>query len=209
MLLMIEEIDDKGKVKGRSVETATGDAETDLRNWALKAQSSSKEKNVLALLNGAREQGVGGYDTPEPLDLKVPFRVTSWFTLEPSVSMPGPAGWKIPQGLISSRIRQNAIIQTPETRRTPFVCRSATFIERYQIRFPKTLKILSYPAGTTYSGKYLSYSAMYKKTADNVFSVERKAIKNYGKSVCGAEEYEEFKKYQTAIKKDLRGQFIY
>jgi transglutaminase-like putative cysteine protease len=203
------EIDGKGKVKGRSVETAMGDAETDLRNWALKAQSSSKEKNVLALLKGAREQGVGGYDTPDPLDLKVPFKVTSWFNLEPSVNMPGPAGWKIPQGLASSRIRDIAITQTPESRRTPFVCGSAIFIERYQIRFPKTLKILSYPTDTTFTGKYLSYKGTYKKTADNAFSVERKAVKNYGKSVCGKEEYEEFKMFQSAIKKDLRSQFIY
>jgi hypothetical protein len=70
------------------------------------------------------------------------------------------------------------------------------------------MKIHTLPPDIRYEGKSMSYSATYVREGNSV-KVERRAVKNYGKSVCGPSEWEELKAYQAAIRLDLRAQFVY
>ena len=144
----------------------------------------------------------------DPYDLSKPFEVINEFELAPVTNVPGPAGWRIPNGLMTGLIKEQLDTSVEGERYTQFVCVPRTIIERYRIRFPATMKIHTIPSDIHFQGKSVSYSASYLRDGDAV-KVERRAIKNYGKSVCGPSEWEELKAYQAAIGKDLRAQFVY
>ena len=59
-----------------------------------------------------------------------------------------------------------------------------------------------------FDGKSLFYSSTYTRDGSDV-RVERRVVKNYGKSVCGSVEWEELKVFQEEIRRDLRAQFVY
>lgn len=201
-------VDKEGHIHGRSVERFKGDAETGLREWGISAQSSSMEKNVRSILAAHGEIGKGRYSMSDPYDLSRPFEVVSDYELDPVSNVPGPGGWRIPNGLMTSGIRGLVALVATGGRRTPFICQSETIIERYQIRFPETMAIRLLPPNVNHQSRSLVYRATYAWEGDTV-RVERMAIKRYGKSVCGVDEWEEVKAFQAAIRRDLRGQFVY
>ena len=201
-------LNEEGRITGRAVERFKGAAEIKLRDWAVDAQSSSMESNVRETLAANGESGNGHYSMGDPYDLGKPFEIINEFELDPLTNVPGPAGWRIPVGLISSGVRDQLNLRLADTRRTPFICSPGTVIERYQIRFPSNIQIRAMPSNVRFEGKWLVYSASYARDGE-VVRVERKIIKRYGKSVCGADEWEEFKGFQAAIRRDLRSQFVY
>jgi hypothetical protein len=144
----------------------------------------------------------------DPYDLSRPFEVVSDYELDPVSNVPGPGGWRMPNGLMTSGIRGLVALVATGGRRTPFICHSETIIERYQIRFPETMAIRLLPPNVNHQSRSLVYRATYAREGDTV-RVERIAIKRYGKSVCGVDEWEEVKAFQAAIRRDLRGQFVY
>ena len=144
----------------------------------------------------------------DPYDLTAPFDVVTEYELDAVTNVPGPGGWKIPNGLMTSLIKAQLETNADGVRKTPFVCHSRSIIERYSITFPGTMKILKLPPNESFDGSMLTYRATYKHEGEKV-KVERVATKRYPGAVCGTEEWEEIKKYQEAIRRDLRGQFIY
>ena len=201
-------INEQGGVKGRAIERFRGDVEIRLRDWAVDSQSNSIEKNVLAILSQHGERGKGRYVMGDPYDLTAPFDVVTEYELDAVTNVPGPGGWKIPNGLMTSLIKAQLETNADGVRKTPFVCHSRSIIERYSITFPGTMKILKLPPNESFDGSMLTYRATYKHEGEKV-KVERVATKRYPGAVCGTEEWEEIKKYQEAIRRDLRGQFIY
>ncbi len=201
-------LNEEGRITGRAVERFKGAAEIRLRDWAVDAQSSSMESNVRETLAANGENGTGRYSMGDPYDLGKPFEIINEFELDPLTNVPGPAGWRIPVGLISSGVRDQLTLRLADTRRTPFICSSGTVIERYQIRFPKAIQIRSMPSNVRFESRSLVYGATYVRESEAV-RVERMIVKRYGKSVCGPEEWEEIKEFQAAIRMDLRQQFIY
>ena len=201
-------IDEGGRVRGRAVERFSGDSEIRLRGWGISQQSRSMAQTVRGILDQQKERGTGRYTMSDPYDLAKPFEVVNEYELDPVTNIPGPAGWTMPNGLMASTIRGQLNPGAEGERRTPFVCASRTVVERYSIRFPETMKIHTLPPNIRFEGKSMSYIATYSRDGNTV-KVERKAVKNYGKSVCGSAEWEELKGYQAAIRRDLRGQFVY
>jgi transglutaminase-like putative cysteine protease len=201
-------IDGQGQINGRAVERFSGDVEMRLRDWAISSQSNSMAQNVRSILDQHKERGAGSYTMGDPYDLSKPFEVVNEYELDPVTNVPGPAGWRIPNGLMSSVIRGELDLGAEGVRRTPFICSSRTVVERYRIHFPDTMKIHTLPPDIRYEGKNISYSATYVREGNSV-KVERRAVKNYGKSVCSPSEWGELKAYQAAIRLDLRAQFVY
>jgi len=201
-------VDAGGRIRGRAIERYRGAAENTLRDWAVGEQSKSMEKSVRETLAANGESGTGSYTMGDPYDLTKPFEIVNEFDLDPLSNVPGPAGWKIPNGLIAGGIREQLSLHVATERRTPFVCVPRTIIERYRIRFPETMQIRALPENVSYESRSLSYKATYVREGDAV-RVERMAVKRYGKSVCGPDEWEEFKGFQAAIRRDLRAQFVY
>jgi hypothetical protein len=201
-------IDDLGRIKGRAVERFLGDTETRLRDWAIGQQSNSMAQNVRAILDQHKERGTGRYTMGDPYDLSKPFEVVNEFELAPVTNVPGPAGWRVPNGLMTGLIKEQLDTGVEGERYTHFVCVPRTIIERYRIRFPTTMNIHTMPQNRRFNGKSLFYSATYTRDGSDV-RVERKVVKNYGKSVCGSAEWEELKMFQEKIRQDLRAQFVY
>ncbi len=202
------QIDGEGRIRGRAVERFVGDSEIRLRDWSIESQSSSMENNVRTLLDKQGERGTGRYTMTDPHDLGRPFEVSSEYELEPTANVPGPAGWRIPVGLITSAPRSQLGTSISGSRLTPFGCASISATERYRIRFADSINIKTLPQNRRFESKHLFYSATYTRDGSDI-RVERRLVKDYGKSVCGATEWEELKGFQEEIRRDLRAQFVY
>ena len=202
------EIQPDGSIVGSSVAHVKGIAEPSTRRRRFNARHSGDEDVVRRLLERFNETGSGSLNFPPPEDLDQPFVVKTNFKLEPISNIPGRGAIKIPVGLAPGSIESINVSNLKETRATDYPCASYLIDEQYRISFPKSVKIEAIPKAADYADDKIQYHSTYTRQGQEVVS-HRKLRVERASNVCTPEDHLAWRKFLTALKRDLRSQIFY
>lgn len=202
------DIQPDGSIVGTSVAHVKGIAEPSSRRRRFNARQSGDEDVVRRLLERFNETGTGSLDFPPPEDLDQPFVVKAKFKLEPVSNMPGRGAFKIPVGLAPGSIASINVSNLKETITANYPCASYTINERYRISFPTSVTIENIPETLQYTDNKIQYLSTYTLLGQEVIS-HRKLSVERASNVCTPEDHLVWRKFITALKRDLRAQIFY
>jgi transglutaminase-like putative cysteine protease len=197
-----------GSIKGTNSLKVKGDKEISARSTYSVLSGMPKEKAASRLFSANYESGTGDYEATDPLDLKIPFRVKSYFTIDPPGNIPGPSGILIPLGLSNGELNDIRHYKPIKKITRPMVCISAQMIEKTTFELLPSIEIISIPKNTAfYIGDY-SYRATYSLKGKTL-TASRELISNHPKGYCDIAEYENYKNFTMKVREDIRSQIIY
>jgi hypothetical protein len=202
------QVQDDGYIYGTSHTKVTGPTEAGYR--ANQKPNIGREKQVIVkeILDTFGETGIGELYTTDPYNFDIPYEENSTFTLDPISNIPGPGAMKIPVGVSQGRIYIMSKQKPLEKRNFDYVCGSRTYLENYEIIFPKNIRITSIPKDVKYSKNGMSYLSEYKKDKGTVY-VKREMILDNPSIRCSADKEQLKKEYFELLQQDFRSQIIY
>jgi hypothetical protein len=197
-----------GEVKGRSITRYGGSHEMESRSARFDDQGREVSKIVDDLLSRFDETGTGNIEQPDPLDLTVPWEVTSSFELDPVVNMPGPAAMTVPVGLAPGVIRGMRNEKAAPQRRFEFYCGSHGYREETEIALPASTRIDRIPPSVSFKRGALRYSAQYQRRGQSLHVVREYTAHRAGLA-CNATNDADWAALLPVLQRDLRGQVVF
>ena len=116
--------------------------------------------------------------------------------------------FRVPVGLAPGRIAAYTSYRPLNQRRMPYVCDSHTDEDNYQITVPTQLQITQLPEDTNFNDGERSYQSYYSLDKQ-VITVHRKLTTQMPSRVCNSEQYENWKKLLTVMRKDQQALIIF
>jgi len=202
------QVQEDGYIYGTSHTKVKGPTEGGYR--ANQKPNIGRENQVVVkeILDIFGETGKGELHTTDPYNFDIPYEENSTFTLDPISNIPGPGAMKIPVGVSQGRIYIMSKQKPLEKRNFDYVCGSRTYLENYEIIFPKNIRITSIPKDVKYSKNGMSYLSEYKKDKETVH-VKREMILDNPSIRCSADKEQLKKEYFELLQQDFRSQIIY
>jgi hypothetical protein len=90
----------------------------------------------------------------------------------------------------------------------PYVCRSYTYEEHYQLAFPESVSISHLPKSVDFSENGHTYRAIYSQKG-NVVRLSRLLAIETPSDVCQPGDEQTYNKLLRVVQDDLRGQILY
>ena len=200
-------LSDDGEAAGEFSMTATGTAAIELREIQ---QSIGKRKEgewVRELFDKQNLEGEGTVAFEESADgsvftLRLNVRIKNFLAIAENGTVPvtpllvGPIAFDYLRGVYKRAERS-----------LPYWCPAWTLEDRYEIRMPKSLKLIL-PRGREITDTGFSYLSRYDVN-DNVLTALRRLSIDRPTLVCRPDEYPTAKSVVLRIERDLRAQVIY
>ena len=171
-------------------------------------QNKDQRHLVSELLARFQESGSGEIAKSAPEDLDRPWEVTTAFTLDPQVNVPGPSAMTIPYGLVPGHLKAMSNYTPPKARRYPLVCSSVRHTESTILTFPPTLKIERIPQGTHSTSGAFEYESRYTLKGQEL-KVQRVFTSRRSTPVCSAQDDKDWLDYRRVLQRDLRAQVFF
>ncbi len=162
--------------------------------------------NVLAKTG---QNGSGSFTREKPLDLTIPHRYSTDFTLPNYVQLPGPGAFIVPQGFnsasnIAATFEQLGLAQ--RTLHAPLQGRRVE--ETITLQLPETFKPTSLPSGVQLKWAHGSYESKVKAEGSTV-TISRVLLLEMPGPLLLPQDYAEFSSFGQAVMRDLRAQLVY
>ncbi len=197
-----------GSIRGSAHTRNTGYFENSSRSSRFDDASRSMADVVRSQLFRFNETGAGTLRYTDPSDITLPYEITSEFTLEPLVNMPGRGALAIPVGLAPGNIAYLGITKPEPVSDHPTLCASRVVQERYVLTFPSNVAIEDIPKGTRFRQGGIDFESRYTHSGRTV-TVDRRLRVQRESRVCGVKESREWLSFYRVIQRELRSQIVY
>jgi hypothetical protein len=197
-----------GSVTGKSKMRMGGQLEVASRMKQFNNQNQDQRQLVSGLLARFQESGTGEIGKLAPLDLDVPWEVSSTFALDPQVNVPGPSAMTIPYGAVPGHLKSMSNYTPPLARRFPLSCSSVSHTESTTLTFPPNLKIERIPQGTRSKNGAFEYESRYTLKGQEL-KVLRVYTSRRDSPVCGSKDDKDWLAYRRVLQRDLRAQVFF
>ncbi len=202
-------LDAAGTVRGDSMVENRGEYDWIARSVFARLPAGSEPLFAQAFLAANGLEGTGRYRHGDINDLQTAFSYSGVFELRDYTPLPGPGAMRVPRGLGGFNTIADAFAGAgPATRQTPFLLKAGRISEITKLALPASMQVLSLPkpvAVTSPFGTYTSSYALEGKTISVTRTLELKSRRPY----LQPDEYPEFGKMATSIKRDLAAQIVY
>ena len=197
-----------GAIYGTTTVSVTGSGASTLRSYLMDYTGPKKDKMPVSQLARFGQVGTGTYSTKPMGDLDNPAAFEATFNIAPMTNFPGPGAVWMPVGLAPGRIA-NFRRRSPITPQAfPFVCRSYSIEEYYELAFPDSVNISHLPKSVDFSENGHTYRATYSREG-NVVRLSRLLEIETASDVCQPGDEEAYNKLLKVVQDDLRGQILY
>ena len=197
-----------GSITGETVAKMTGSLEIESRSNRYGDDQAGQEKVVRDLFYRFNEIGDGNLTYTDPEDLDSAYEVKSTFNMDSIVDTTRNGAFRVPVGLTPGRIAAYTSYRPLNQRRMPYVCDSHTDEDNYQITVPTQLQITQLPEDTNFNDGERAYQSHYF-VDKQVITVQRKLTTQMPSRVCNSEQYENWKKLLTVMRKDQQALIIF
>lgn len=198
-----------GSATGTLEVSLKGQAAASARAYMREMTQDADRDFVRRTLSARGYKGRGTLVKGDTAGLSDSFRYSLTFEID-NFLQGGPSGAFVLAPVISSPLSVMNLAGVREraeaTRRS--ACRGFHSHETYEIELPGTLTILDLPSDARVRGRWVDFTAMYKKT-DTGLSVARELHDATPVSICSAAEINEFNKQAAPIGENLRTQVLY
>jgi transglutaminase-like putative cysteine protease len=201
------QVRDDGSIVGNSEVKHHGYFEVFSRQKTYESHNTPVHEVVTRNLARFNESGTGNIKHPEPQNLDALWIIHSNFILDPVVNLPGAVAMTIPIGLTYGKMKSYASVRAPEARRFPTPCGSSGHVELIELTLPPAAHISRIPKNTEFKSTSISYSSSYK-LKQNTIVVERQISTQRWKTICEAEDDQEWNMFFDHLKRDLRQQIF-
>jgi hypothetical protein len=203
---------DDGRIQGEVAVRVSGNTEIDSRWLAFERLDSDPKKVAEGIFAMNRELGAGRILTSNPRDMSKPFEVSSQFTLESHIDLPGPGAFPLPVGLSPGMLAKRVIRKPLEDRTKPFACEPELIEEHIQLNLGGNLRVSRIPNDTDYHQGPISYESRYtisESESGQTLEVRRVLKVSPTSHVCSIETHNYFKELFGLMRKDLRQLIFY
>ncbi len=197
-----------GSVTGTSKIRMAGQLEVASRMTQFNNQNKDQRQIVSRLLARFQESGTGQVGKSAPLDLETPWQLSSTYTLDPQVNVPGPSAMTIPYGAVPGHLKSMSNYTPPLVRRYPLACSSVRHTESTTLVFPAQLKIQRIPVGMHSKNGAFEYESHYTLKGQEL-TVRRVYTSSRDSGVCGANDDKDWLSYRSVLQRDLRAQVFF
>jgi len=168
-----------------------------------------EEQVVDKVLAKTGQNGSGSFTRGKPLDLTVPHRYSTDFTLPNYVQLPGPGAFIVPQGFNSASNIAATFEQLGLSQRTlPVPLQGRRVEETITLQLPETLKPTALPSGVQLKWAHGSYESKVK-AEDSTVTINRVLLLDMPGPLLLPQNYAEFSGFGQAVMRDLRTQIVY
>ena len=200
-------LSDDGAMTGELTITATGAAAIDLREMQQSIGQRKEAEWVRELLDEHNFEGEGNItfiDDPDgsSMTMRLNVQIKNFLAMSENGTIPltpllvGPISFDSLRGVYKR-----------STRKLPYWCPAWNFEDRYEIRLPKSIRLIL-PKGRAINQAEFSYLSRYELKDDMLTSVRHLSIER-ATMACQPAEYGSGKSVLSRIERDLRAQVIY
>jgi len=197
-----------GSLTGKRTIRMGGHLEVTSRMTQFNNQNKDQRQTISRLLARFQESGWGEVAKSAPQDLEIPWELSSTYTLDPQVNVPGPSAMTIPYGAVPGHLKSMSNYTPPLVRRYPLSCSSVRHTEITSLTFPSSLKIERIPVGTHSRNGAFEYESTYTLKGREL-TVRRVYTSNRDSPVCSAKDDNDWLAYRSALQRDLRAQVFF
>lgn len=202
-------VDAEGTVRGHADVESEGMFGLIARGLMATIPQGVEEQVVGNVLAKTGQNGSGSFTRGEPLDLTIPHRYSTDFTLPNYVQLPGPGAFIVPQGFGSSTNIAAAFEQPGLSQRTlPVPLQGRRVEETITLQLPETFKPTALPSGVQLKWAHGSYESKVK-TEGSTVTITRVLLLAMPGPLLLPQDYDEFSSFGQAVMRDLRAQLVY
>ncbi|MEQ1519224.1 MAG: hypothetical protein ABL931_22335, partial [Usitatibacteraceae bacterium] len=197
-----------GSIVGKTSIATNGEYESVLRRQVASVPASEKSKFVTRFF-GATQKAEGTFTSSDPNDLEKPFTFSVDYEIKDAISLQSPGAFPPPRGFPYRSVQfalTTGNLNTP-TRKTPFLCGSATLSEEFTLQLPDDIKVLALPKNISHKEKTLSYEANYKQEGQKIL-ISRKLVTDREREYCDASMWAEVVRMRDVIARDAKAQVL-
>ena len=197
-----------GVINGAATVVVTGSSTPSYRAYLMDYTGPQKNEMPVTQLAAFSQVGTGTY-TFEPMgELNNPVIYDTAFTAKAMTHFPGPGGAWMPVGLAPGRINSLRAEPPMAPQTFPYICRSYTYEDHYELAFPDAVTISHIPKSVDFSENGHTYRATYS-LEDNVVRLSRLLEIEMASDVCQPGQEQAYNKLLPVVQSELRGQIIY
>jgi len=198
-----------GSADGETTFDAKGDLAGRMRYAMLYLQPNLEDSTVRRALTANGFTGTGTLDKGYVKDLTDTYSYTAKFKISDAMNLPGPGAMSIRSPYDGLGDMTNFIDDVNEPDATVnFLCYGAYAKQELTVDLPKGVKVLAVPKDIEIKGKYQTYKATYQ-VHGGTFTARRELVDRTPGPVCAPAVEVEYRKFETAVRKELREQLVY
>jgi transglutaminase-like putative cysteine protease len=198
-----------GSADGETTFDAKGELAGRMRYAMLYLQPNLEDSTVRRALTTNGFTGTGTLDKGDVKDMSDVYSYTAKFKISDAMNLPGPGALSIrsPYDGLGDMTNFISDVNQPDAT-VDFLCYGAYAKQELTIDLPNGVKVLAVPKNVEIKGKYQTYKATYRVKGDT-FTAERELVDRTPGPVCTPAVEVEYRKFETAVRKELREQLVY
>ena len=200
-------IAEDGSVSGSTDIFQVGSTAASTRAWARRLTRNREEDLVRDMLRQHSYIGSGTFTKDDPTGLSDSYHFKLDYSAAKFIKLPGAGAFYVDPPTGGSAVEKALQFSGELEREADVLCSGGTARDEYQMRFPRSMRILSIPDDLKVANAQLAYQASYK-LKDNVLTIKR-VLTDKTTGVCSPEVTAEYKKVGDAVLDDLRSQVLY
>lgn len=192
-----------GTISGTSEISARGTERPMMRGRVAAMASADRAQLAAQLLSANGSPGNGSIaGTADGLGM------TGQFTLSTPLELTAPGATRLPYTLTDTSIEGISRQGSSEPMRTPWSCAPSHYVERFTMRFPDSVAIVSVPRDTRIDTPLIRYTSTYRTTGQQVEAV-REYQSLYPNPSCTPEEFQQAGETKRLIARDTAAQIMF
>ncbi len=198
-----------GSADGETRFDAKGELAGETRYAMLYLQPNLEDSTVRRALTANGFTGTGTFEKGDVKDLTDTYSYTTKFRISDAMNLPGPGAMSIRSPYDGLGDMTNFISDVNEPDATVnFLCYGAYAKQELTVDLPAGVKVLAVPKDVEIKGKYQTYKATYQ-VQGSTFTARRELVDRTPGPVCAPAVEVEYRKFETAVRKELREELLY
>jgi len=199
-----------GSGDGETKFDGKGELAESMRYQMLYLQPNMEDSAVRRALERNGFTGTGTIDKGDLKSITDTYSYAAKFKISDAINLPGPGAMYLRSPFEGgnggmTRFLSDANEADPTV---DFVCTGGYAKQQLTIDLPKDVKVLAVPKNAEIKGKYQTYKATYQLKGSTVTAVRELEDHTPG-PVCAPAVAADYKKFETAVRKELREQLLY
>lgn len=190
--------------------TLAGEPAVSMREAFRRASREESDRYVKQALKSMGFEGDGTLTYPDPQALEATFSYEVHFHASEALNLPGSGAFWVspwfPAPLRLAAIAHEVVDKSPATDST---CSGGTLIERYDLKLPAGMQILSMPDGAHVESPLARYDSRYRLDEQHHLAAERSYVDLSDGPICPAATVTAWRVALAPMWKDLRQQLLY
>ena len=205
----VMKVHEDGSADGETRFDAKGELAGRARYAMLYMQPNMEDLFMRRVLTSNGFTGTGTIDKGDVNGTADTYGYTAKFRISDAMNLPGPGALSIrsPYDGIGDMTNFISDVNQPDPT-VDFLCYGAYAKQELTVELPKGVKVLAVPKNVEIKGKYQTYKATYQFKG-STFSAERELVDRTPGPVCAPAVETEYRKFETAVRKELREQLLY